>query len=60
MEMKAKIIKAGLDLFSVYNASFEYFLDIFLRPLLHESENLPRPVDTKVLIDKCIDLFINH
>lgn len=43
----------------IYNASFEYFLDSYLRPLLDELENLPKPVDAQVLIDKCIDLFIN-
>lgn len=43
----------------IYIASFEYFLDSRLRPLLVEIENLPKPVDTQVLIDKCIDLFIN-
>ena len=43
----------------IYIASFEYFLDSYLRPLLDELENLPKPVDTQVLIDKCIDLFIN-
>ena len=43
----------------IYIASFEYFLDSCLRPLLDELENLPKPVDTQVLIDKCIDLFIN-
>ncbi len=43
----------------IYNASFEYFLDSHLRPLLVELENLPKPIDTKVLIDKCMDLFIN-
>lgn len=43
----------------IYNASFEYFLDSYLRPLLVELENLPKPVDTQLLIDKCIDLFIN-
>ncbi len=91
IEKKAKIIKAGLDLFcekgfyntntveiakaagvstgtvysyfkdkkDIYNASFEYFLDSHLRPLLDELENLPKPVNTQVFIDKCIDLFIN-
>lgn len=43
----------------IYNASFEYFLDSYLRPLLDELKNLPKPVDVQVLIDKCIDLFIN-
>ena len=43
----------------IYIASFEYFLDSYLRPLLNELENLSKPVDTQVLIDKCIDLFIN-
>lgn len=43
----------------IYVASFEYFLDSYLRPLLNELETLPRPVDTQALIDKCIDLFIN-
>lgn len=43
----------------IYIASFEYFLDSYLRPLLDELKNLPKPVDTQVLIDKCIDLFIN-
>jgi len=43
----------------IYIASFKYFLDSHLRPLLDEIENLPKPVDTKVLIDKCIELFIN-
>lgn len=43
----------------IYNASFEYFLDNYLKPLLDEVENLPKPVNIKVLIDKCIDLFIN-
>lgn len=42
----------------IYIASFEYFLDSYLRPLLDELENLPKPVDTQILIDKCIDLFI--
>lgn len=43
----------------IYVASFEYFLDSYLRPLLDELETLPKPVDTQALIDKCIDLFIN-
>lgn len=43
----------------IYIASFEYFLDSYLRPLLEELESLPRPVDTKILVDKCIDLFID-
>lgn len=43
----------------IYIASFEYFLDSYLRPLLDELESLPRPVDTKILVDKCIDLFID-
>lgn len=43
----------------IYIASFEYFLDSYLRPLLDELENLPKPVDTQVFIDKCINLFIN-
>lgn len=43
----------------IYVASFEYFLDSYLRPLLNELETLPRPIDTQALIDKCIDLFIN-
>lgn len=43
----------------IYVASFEYFLDSYLRPLLYELETLPKPVDTQALIDKCIDLFIN-
>ena len=43
----------------IYIASFEYFLDSYLRPLLDEIENLPKPVDAQVLIDKCIDLFID-
>ena len=42
----------------IYIASFEYFLDSYLRPLLEELENLPKPVEPKVLLDKCIDLFI--
>lgn len=42
----------------IYIASFEYFLDSYLRPLLDELANLPKPVDTQVLLDKCIDLFI--
>jgi AcrR family transcriptional regulator len=47
------------DKTDIYIASFEYFLDSYLRPLLDELENLPKPIDTQVLIDKCIDLFIN-
>ena len=43
----------------IYIASFEYFLDSYLRPLLEELETLPKPVDTQVLIDKCLNLFIN-
>lgn len=43
----------------IYIASFEYFLDSYLRPLLNELETLPKPVDTQALVDKCIDLFIN-
>ncbi|MBP7175030.1 MAG: TetR/AcrR family transcriptional regulator [Thermoclostridium sp.] len=43
----------------IYIASFEYFLDSYHRPLLDELNNLPKPVDTKVLIDKCIDLLID-
>lgn len=43
----------------IYNASFEYFLDSHLRPLLDELANLSKPVNTQVLIDKCIDMFIN-
>lgn len=43
----------------IYIASFKYFLDSYLRPLLNELETLPKPVDTQVLVDKCIDLFIN-
>lgn len=42
----------------IYVASFEYFLDCCLRPLLEELENLPKPVDTQTLINKCIDLFV--
>lgn len=37
----------------IYIASFEYFLDSYLRPLLEELETLPKPVDTQVLIDNC-------
>lgn len=43
----------------IYIASFEYFLDSYLRPLLNELERLPKPVDMQVLVDKCIDLFID-
>lgn len=43
----------------IYIASFEYFLDSYLRPLLDEIELLPKPVDTQLLVDKCIDLFIS-
>lgn len=43
----------------IYIASFEYFLDSYLRPLLDELATLPKPVDTQTLINKCIDLFIN-
>ena len=43
----------------IYIASFEYFLDSYLIPLLEELETLPKPVDTQVLIDKCLNLFIN-
>lgn len=43
----------------IYNASFEYFLDSHLKPLLDELMSLPKPVDTMLLIDKCIDLFIS-
>lgn len=43
----------------IYIASFEYFLDSYLRPLLDEIENLPKPVDTQVLIDKCLHLFVS-
>ena len=43
----------------IYIASFEYFLDSYLRPLLEELETLPKPVDTQVFIDKCLNLFIN-
>ncbi len=43
----------------IYNASFSYFLDSYLGPFLNELENLPKPVDIQVLIDKCIELFIN-
>lgn len=43
----------------IYNASFEYFLDSHLKPLLDELMSLPKPVDTMLLINKCIDLFIS-
>ena len=43
----------------IYIASFEYFLDSYLRPLLKELEDLPKPIDMQIFIDKCIDLFIN-
>lgn len=43
----------------IYNASFEYFLDSHLRPLLDELKSLSKPVNTQMLIDKCIDMFIN-
>ena len=43
----------------IYIASFEYFLDSYLRPLVEELETLPKPVDTQVLIDNCLNLFIN-
>jgi len=42
----------------IYIASFEYFLDSYLKPLLEELKTLPRPVDIHLLIDKFIDLFI--
>ena len=42
----------------IYIASFEYFLDSYLKPLLEELKTLPRPVDMHLLIDKFIDLFI--
>lgn len=47
------------DKIDIYNASFEYFLDSYLRPLLVELENLPKPVDPQLLVDKCLDLFVN-
>lgn len=34
----------------IYIASFEYFLDSYLRPLLEELETLPKPVDRKYLL----------
>lgn len=43
----------------IYIASFEYFLNSYLRPLLDELEALQKPVDTQILVDKCIDLFID-
>lgn len=43
----------------IYIASFEYFLDSHLRPLLDELTKLPKPVNMTLFIDKCIDLFIS-
>ena len=43
----------------IYIASFEYFLDGHLRPLLDELTKLPKPVNVTLFIDKCIDLFIS-
>lgn len=43
----------------IYTAAFESFLDSHLRPLLAELALLQKPVDIRLFIDKCIDLFID-
>lgn len=43
----------------IYMASFEYFLDSHLQPLLDELTNTPKPIDIKASVNKCIDLFIS-
>lgn len=47
------------DKTDIYNASFEHFLNRYLSPLLEELERLPKPVDVRLLLDKCMDLFID-
>lgn len=42
----------------IYTAAFESFLESHIRPLLAELAQLQKPVDIKIFICKCIDLFI--
>lgn len=47
------------DKTDIFIASFEYFLDSHLKPLLDEVKSLPKPVDIQVFVDTCIDVFIS-
>lgn len=43
----------------IYIASFENFLNIHLQPLVDDLANMPKPIDIRQFVDKCIEIFRN-